>query len=152
MFRCFSGNIVRFARRRVVARLNIGHSSSSKMSCRRPEVGDIVILAPGHVKELKGLFLGVSATVIQYDTNDPGLCYQVKLSPTSGSDLSETPWFSAADIVLKDPSSPIPQPIEPESNACCGSQCPDCVWVRYFESCKVYEKRTGFSISPEPPT
>lgn len=115
---------------------------------RQPEVGDVVVLANANLTELKGLLSTAHGTVIKYDSGDPNLCYQVQLKlPVSGdgtlyaTTATETPWFSSSDITLKDPTAPIPPPKEPESNACCGSQCPDCVWIQYFAARKAYEAR-----------
>ena len=103
---------------------------------RVPEVGDTVVLSALHRPGLKGFLAGDRGTVLQHDKGDPKLCYQVK-HLISG----DTPWFGAGDIVLLDPTAPPPRPVEPESNACCGSQCPNCVWIQYFEACRLYDLR-----------
>ena len=34
-------------------------------------------------------------------------------------------------------------PKEPEPHECCGDDCPNCVWVTYFEELEKYKKNNG---------
>ena len=102
---------------------------------RKPALNDLVILSNRIPFEaLKGLRRGEIATVISYDKSDPGLCYQIRL-PNDDS----TPWFSNDELELWDVNCAIPKPTEPDTNACCGSRCENCVWINYFEDLRRWE-------------
>lgn len=100
---------------------------------RHPEIGDEVVL--NALEEKNGLKPNVIVKVIDMDLKDEKYTYRIQLTP------DRTCWFSKYDVLLKDINAPIPKPSEPASNACCGSNCPDCVWLKYWERLQEYETR-----------
>ena len=52
------------------------------------------------------------------------------------------PWIGFDQLTLLDPLAPRPKPREPASNACCGSDCPNCVWIQYRAACEAFELET----------
>ena len=103
--------------------------------CRSPTVNDKVKLSRQvQAVELRGLQRGDIATIIAHDKADQNLCYQVRLDCQDS-----TPWFAANELELLDANSEIPKPIEPDTSDCCGSQCENCVWIKYFRDLKTYE-------------
>ena len=76
---------------------------------------------------LKGLFSGVEVPVIDIDMTDDKFTFRVKIDTTPAT----TPWLPKAAVALSDPFSLPPRPSEPTN--CCGSECPDCVWITYWK-------------------
>ncbi len=103
-------------------------------SIRRPLLGDYVILSNG-IEEKNGLYKDQIVKVISYDKNDIKMCYRVSLPSSHYS-----AWFAESDLNLSNPNAPIPKPEPPESNECCGSECPDCVWITYWETLQEWER------------
>lgn len=108
---------------------------------RLPALRDSVVLEQS-ITSLKGLSAGEIVRIIKHDKSDPNTPYQVRLADSS------TPWFKSGELVLADPHSSQPPPWRPESNACCGSSCEDCVWVVYRRELKEW-KLTGCVVDFE---
>jgi hypothetical protein len=128
-----------------VARLGCRHRLNRRqMSGRRPTVRDLVKLHPSlDVESLKDLRKEQVATVTQDQAaTDPVTPYQVRWATADGTFTS--PWFEEGDLVLADPLAPWPKPEVPEN--CCGSQCPNCVWVQYQQECDEWIRVTGGTI------
>eukprot|EP00121_Abeoforma_whisleri_P015611 Awhi_evm2s14369 len=104
---------------------------------RHPVLYDKVKLAVG-LKELNGLVSGETVEVIAFDQGD-NLPYRIKLPNL------EMPWMPAHSLQLADPNSFPPPPRRPDSNACCGSSCENCVWILYRKALKEY--KTSFEKS-----
>ena len=100
---------------------------------RYPEIGDEVILNSNIEKN--GLKPNLIVKIIGMDLTDDKYTYRINVTK------DHTCWFSKYDIILNDPNSCIPKPNEPDSNDCCGSNCPDCVWLKYWERLHDYERR-----------
>ncbi|CAK4629240.1 hypothetical protein LEN26_010448 [Aphanomyces euteiches] len=102
---------------------------------RRPALRDLVVLAPG-LEEKAGLKAGDVAKIIADESKtDPATPFRLKLP-----DSLECPWVSADDVVLLDPLAAQPPPEPPASHECCGSSCPNCVWITHWEACQAWEK------------
>ncbi|OQR87905.1 hypothetical protein ACHHYP_20347 [Achlya hypogyna] len=116
-------------RRLVIA----GKASERSFGTRAPRVRDLVVLAPG-VPERHGLSAGVVAKVLLHDAKDATTPYRLEI-PNS----LEKPWFSSTDIVLADPLAAQPAPEPPGAHECCGSSCPNCVWIKHWAECQEWE-------------
>ncbi|GMI21035.1 hypothetical protein TeGR_g761 [Tetraparma gracilis] len=81
--------------------------------------------------------------LIQIDKNDERSHYRVALSTAPRADSC---WLPARSLRLSDPNQPIPRPKEPENEECCGSDCPNCVWIQYWERLQDYERRVSDPI------
>jgi hypothetical protein len=101
---------------------------------RKPYKGDQVILADYSLLEKNGMSQHQVATVIAIYRNDLNNYYRVSLP---GSFY--TAWFAHNDLELLDQNASIPKPNEPQNNECCGSECPDCVWIQYWEEMNEWE-------------
>jgi hypothetical protein len=101
---------------------------------RKPYKGDQVILANHSLLEKNGLSQHQIAIVISIDRNDLKNYYRVSLP-----DSFYTAWFAHDDLKLLDPNALIPKPNQPQNNECCGSECPDCVWIQYWEEMNEWE-------------
>jgi hypothetical protein len=124
-----------------VARL--GCRLNSQMS-RRPTVRDLVKLNPSlDVDSLKDLRKEQVVKVAQDQADtDPVTPYQVRWQTADG--MVTSPWFEEGDLVLADPMAPWPKPEVPEN--CCGSHCPNCVWIQYQQECDAWIRVTGGAI------
>ena len=101
---------------------------------RRAGVGDRVVLAEG-ISEAKGLRRGDVATVIKlHPKGRLEFFYRIELA-----DSYAKPWLGLHQLTLLDPLAPRPRPTEPESNECSGSDCPNCVWISYWDACEAFE-------------
>ncbi len=122
-------------------RESVRHSSTAaSVVSRRPSVRDLVKLNPSlGLTSLKGLVAGHVVKITQDQTSaDPTTPYQVRLE---SADMVTHPWFKEDELVLADPIAPWPKPEAPEN--CCGSSCPNCVWIRYQAECDEWTKSTG---------
>ncbi|OQR80500.1 hypothetical protein THRCLA_23474 [Thraustotheca clavata] len=100
---------------------------------RTPKLRDLVVLAPG-IAERNGLKAGDVAKVILHDIKDVATPYRLQIPNTL-----ERPWFAAEDIVLADPNASQPAPEPPGDHECCGSSCPNCVWISHWAECQEWE-------------
>ena len=112
-------------------------------SRRRPTTRDLVKLNPSlGVVSLQGLLAGQVVKITQDQVStDPVTPYQVRLE-TDG--MATSPWFKEGDLVLADPTASWPKPDAPEN--CCGSSCPNCVWIQYQVQCDEWVRITGGTI------
>ncbi|GMI17658.1 hypothetical protein TrLO_g10534 [Triparma laevis f. longispina] len=76
---------------------------------------------------------GVDGVVVDIDPKDEKFYYRVKTSSTPPAQYS---WIPKDAVVLLDPSCTPPRPNEPTN--CCGSECPDCVWICYWKDLEDY--------------
>lgn len=97
-----------------------------------------MILANPSLQEKNGLFQHQIATIIAIDRKDMSHHYRVSLP-----DSLYTAWFAHDDLKLFDPNASIPKPNQPQHNECCGSECPDCVWIQYWEEMNEWEALQG---------
>jgi hypothetical protein len=95
---------------------------------RQPGLRDQVKL--NSQQELRGLQPEMVVEIVQVklherngDTNTTP--YQVCLRN------HRTPWFSADELILANPMERQPPPQRPAADECCGSSCPNCVWIVY---------------------
>ena len=102
---------------------------------RRPTLWDKVILAPG-VPDTRGLRQGVIATVIKlHPKSRPDFYFRVEIPDCHGQ-----PWLGIDELTLQNPEAPLPKPREPAPNECCGAECPNCVWIQYWDARAEFER------------
>ncbi len=95
-----------------------------------------------------GLVPGELLLVVAHDMEDAVNPYRVQ----HPDHLEKCGWYGAEHLVLVDASaSPVP-PEPPGSNTCCGSDCPNCVWIQYWRECQEWEAVHGKEAGGEQQT
>jgi hypothetical protein len=119
----------------------------STLLLRPPELNDVVKLSAVNSSH-SAAQTGVVTLIDQSDTSSYyRVCFSSSSSSSSSVDSPPTQrWFPQfGAIELDDPAAVIPKPVEPLQHECCGSECPDCVWIKYWERLNKWEALTKAS-------
>ncbi|ETV81153.1 hypothetical protein H257_05740 [Aphanomyces astaci] len=109
-------------------------SFSAQLPRRRPALRDLVILSPSLSASLGREPNEIAKIISDESATDPKTPFRIQL-PNS----LDRPWVAAKDVGLADPHAHQPAPEPPASHECCGSSCPNCVWISYWEESQAWE-------------